>query len=261
MSDGSVVYRGWGEVEEGAKGDGGDFRRLGGHDDFVSGILVGEPYGRVIHYDQSTDTWSDCTGKGCAGCARGLAKNKRFWLNLFCLSEGTGQTAKDGTFKMEVLETSSRGIQNMIPALKKFAQDEWSFEIRRQGAKGDTKTTYNVLPDKKIEDLPADTLKAFRAAEEIDLDALNERLKGGGGGGSAPGEDLPPMGKDAPALDVKAKAEVANMLKPFGTQGAREALAKVGVKTVSELKPSDLPKLFEVISSMSSASEEVDPLS
>lgn len=256
------VHRGWDENEELANRNegGGDLRRLEDHDDFATGVLLGEPFGRELHWLQAAGQWVECGGDGCQHCAEGISRSLKFWVNMFTLAIGNGEKVSEKPNKIEVFETSKRGFKNIVTAKKKYGLSKAALEIKRSGGKGDTETTYNVFYDTAVSELPEETQEAIKSAELVDLEDLAKRL------GKKKDDDEFARGSsqktasgnksaDKP-IDDKSTGDILGLLKPLGKEGASEILGKFNVKRVSDLKMSQVEAVIEAARAAAGSDDE-----
>lgn len=262
------VHRGWDDNEELANRNegGGDLRRLEDHEDFVTGVLLGEPFGRELHWLQNAGQWVECGGNDCQHCDEGVGRSLRFWVNIFTLAIGNGEKVSEKPHKIEVFETSKRGFKNIIAAKKKYGLSKAALEIKRSGGKGDTETTYNVMYDTAVSDLPEETQAAIKGAELVDLDDLAKRLNKKDGddefarGSSQKGAKGAKgnAGSGDKTIDDKATGEILALLKPLGKDGAIEILTRFGVKRASDLKMSQVEAVIEAARAAADSGDDED---
>jgi len=267
------VY-GWDECEELAEKDGGgDFRRLEDDEDFCIGVFLGAPYGRRLHWDQAAGQFHECEATkddtACVYCDDGLNLSKKFWMNFLTLATGTGdsnQKRKDGPAVVEVLELSSRGIKQVLRAKAKYrGLDSWTFEVKRQGAKGDTETTYTVLPDTQITELDEATASLIENAEPVDLKQLAARLNAGG---DADDDGKPRRKASKPRRDPKPRAdanidqqtagELSARLRALDKADAAALGKKFGIRKLGDLKQSQFAAFVQELSELEGADDDGD---
>ena len=234
---------GWDDCGEMAQRDGGgDIRRLEGDGDFATGVVLGQPYGRKLHW--TGETFVTCEGDGCKYCADVLAISKKFWLNWFCIAVGNGDNTSERPNVLEVLEVSSKGLKSFLASKKKYGFEKNAFECKRDGVK--LKTTYNVLPDVLVEDLDPDVKAKLDAASEnlVDLPALAKRFAEGGGddddrgGSSKPAAGASRAKQSGGKIDSETAGDIAARLRVIDRGVARELLKQYGANSVGQL-PAD----------------------
>jgi hypothetical protein len=118
------------------------FIRLEDDGDSVIVAFVGEPRIREVHWTGAE--YKDCEGEGCALCARNVRATAKVMLNAF----------EQEMELMRVFECGASTFKTVLKAVKKYGL-AWWFEVERQGAKGDPKTTYTVLPEAALTDKDA----------------------------------------------------------------------------------------------------------
>ena len=113
--------------------------------------------------------------------------------------------------------------------------------MERSGKKGDTKTTYSVLPEAQLTDAQVEKVKA---AKPHDLD----KAKGDEGDTST---DMNSHGKAAPKGDAlitpEQSAGLVARLKVLPREKLTAFLQKFGVAQIKALKASDLPAAVTMI--------------
>lgn len=225
----------WEDAEKRAKEAGGIFVKLANDKDKVVGALVGEPHTRETWFNQATNKTEDFTEQHKADGKQPTAK---FKLNFF----------NRATRRMQILEVNSATLQLIAACKHKYGLESYWFEIERKGAKGDTKTTYAVLPDAP---LTPDDLKEIKAAKLHDLAAakeddaatdLSSHDKAKANGEAKTNGASAPAAAPAPAVDVipaDVAATLVNRLKVQPKEKVSEFLAKFAIKQVKALKASD----------------------
>lgn len=241
----------WDEAEGLAeKYEGGDFRNLKDHDDFVVGAVRGGPRGREQHWDNDKRESRPCTGDGCVDCESGFRKNVRYWLNFFTTKYGTGERVAGTPNKNEVLEISRAAFKAMLVVKKKYGLRKYLFEFRRNGAKGDKETTFSVLPDTPFEELDPSIVDAINSVDLVDLKELEERIDGGGSSGSSSGGGSSKPSGEA-LISPAVVGELSGELKALGLDKTLEILKELGVKKVSLTKESQEQELRAMIAAAS----------
>jgi hypothetical protein len=140
----------WGKTQEAMENQGSStFLRLEGDGDKAVVAFCGAPFHRDICYNEKTKTyeaWDD------AAKAAGRKKSSRYAMNVFAVSVKGVETNE-----MKVIDMNFNTMQSVIALKDKYGLAKCLFEVTRHGAKGDTKTQYQILPD-------ADISPAVRAA-------------------------------------------------------------------------------------------------
>lgn len=140
----------WGKTQEAMENQGSStFLRLEGDGDKAVVAFCGAPFHRDICYNEKTKTYEawDDTAK-----AAGRKKSSRYAMNVFTVSVKGAETNE-----MKVIDMNFNTMQSVIALKDKYGLAKCLFEVTRHGAKGDTKTQYQILPD-------ADISPAVRAA-------------------------------------------------------------------------------------------------
>lgn len=121
------------EVAESA-GGGGLFVRLQNDKDKVVGAFCGDPQERKVIWTGSRfENFNPEIHEG--------EPKSRWLINFYVPDEG-----------MKIIEGGSQWFKNVYAVHKKYGSEKWLFEVQRQGAKGDPKTKYSILPEEKIDD-------------------------------------------------------------------------------------------------------------
>ena len=257
----------WEDAEKRAKEAGGIFVKLANDKDKVVGAFVGEPHTRETWFNQATNKTEDFTEQHKAD---GKTATAKFKLNFF----------NRATRRMQILEVNSATLQLIASCKHKYGLESYFFEIERKGAKGDTKTTYAVLPDAPI---TPDDLKEIKAAKVHDLAAAKEeddkstdlnshdKSKANGTNGAAAtngASTAPATAPAAPPADLiptDVATALVGRLKVQPKEKVSEFLAKFGIKQVKALKTSDraaaeaMLDAFEGKTAAAPAATEEDP--
>lgn len=248
----------WGKAQERAENHKGNgiFVRLADDGDKVVVAFCGEPYIRELVWNQKTNQYDDFTPEHEKA---GQKSTPRYVLNVFDKIEKA----------MKVMEFSNITFKDVLKVKDKYGLDKKFFEVERSGKKGDTKTSYTILPDDPIDD---DFRKLIAAAklhdlakigrddgdEQTDMSSHDKKSNGKAPATNAPG------GSDAPAIITAddASALIAR-LKPLDKAKIEEFLKRFKVAKVKELRASDLAdakkQLDEWEGKGAQAPTEVDP--
>lgn len=260
----------WTRTQEAMDNQGSStFLRLENDGDKAVVAFCGSPFHRDICFNEKTKTYEAWDERAKAA---GRKKTSRYAMNVFVIS-AKGADVNE----MRVLDMNFQTMQQVIALKDKYTLSKCSFEITRHGAKGDTKTTYQILPDKDISaeqraacgspdpkdpdgwvegtaqliDLEESTAKG----ETDDSTAVSDDLKkdakkpksNGTTSASAPASPpasppaTPPAASPGDAISKAAAAEIIEKLKPLDKdKGIVPFLAKFPyAKKVSELRASD----------------------
>lgn len=244
----------WAYAEQRAKeAAGGKYVKLTDDGHKVIGFFCGEPHVAETHFNEVTNKTEAFTP---AHLARGLKPKPKFTINLFVLDE----------MKMKILNMGPGTFGDMLKVKGKYGLDI-AYEIERRGKKGDTKTTYTVLPDIPKDKLTAEQKAAFAAAvlhnlaedtgddDSTDMNSADKaKTNGAAGAGSA-----------APAIvSAEESAALTTRLKPMPRANIDAFLAKFDVKQVKLLPKARLAEATAFVTSMEpqaapAAAAEVDP--
>jgi hypothetical protein len=223
----------WDKTEEAMESQGSStFLRLANDGDKAVVALCGPPYHRDICFNEKTNTyepWDD------AAKAAGRRKTSRYAMNAFAISV-KGKPLGE----MRVLEMNFNTMTTVIGLRDKYGVGKYLYEITRHGAANDTKTTYQILPDKEI---TAEQRAIFGSPDPnnrngwiegsnalIDLEAATARDEAGSGDATV-SDDVKKDGgkktKDKPS-SATAAAAATN-----GTNGSAAAPATAAAATPS----------------------------
>ena len=222
---------------------GGLFVRLSDDGDKVVGAFVGDPLAREVHWTGAG--YKECTGDDCPICKEGKKPGMRVTFNFYVPAEG----------KMKAIEGSRRWFKSLLEVREKFDLDEWLFEVKRSGRKGDTETRYTILPEHQIDD-------ALRA--KIDAAKLHD-LEGMVSGKGGDRFDSYDKDDDGP-IDDRTVAELMPRLKSLPRTALDGWLEKLSIGKVRELKMRELKKASALLAELerslqpaTATSQEIDP--
>jgi hypothetical protein len=256
----------WDATEEAMESQGSStFLRLAGDGDKAVVALCGAPFHRAICFNEKTNTyepWDD------AAKSAGRRKTSRYAINAFVVSL-KGKPVGE----MRVLEMNFNTITTVVGLRDKYGFGKYLFEITRHGAANDTKTTYQILPDKEI---TAEQRALFGVVDPnnrnkwnegtigmIDLEAATARdegvdrgdatvtddvKKGGGDKKAGAGRAAPPAASAAAAstngtTGAAAAAPAATAAAASGAVAAAPTISKEAIAVIVEkLKPLDRDK-------------------
>jgi len=219
---------------------GGLFIRLQNDGDKVVGAFCGEPHAREV-------VW---TGEGYEAydednpAHEGKRPALRVALNFFVPAERA----------MKVIEVGVSLFRDIVKVRDKYGLSQWTFEIERQGAKGDPKTRYSLLPDTKID---AELRRAIDAAPPHDL----AHVAGGGEGGpSGSGGSSADSGFVGEAVVEEFAAALRRLPRP----AVDHFLAELGVDRIRKVRAADEKLARELIRELEAKhapkeQAEVDP--
>lgn len=130
---------------------GGKWLRLKEDDEKFVGMFLGEPFPREVVFNPKTDKYEPVTDE------HRKAKLKPAMRIAINIGLANGQ--------VQIWEMAIASFKTILEVKKKYGLDRF-FEVTRKGDKGDTKTTYTILP----EDPPtAETLASMKALELFDI--------------------------------------------------------------------------------------------
>ena len=133
----------WGKTQEAMESQGsGTFLRLENDGDKAVIALCGGPFPRDLCFNSKTNSYEawDQAAKDA-----GRKKVTRYAMNAYATSV-KGAAVNE----MKVLDMNFNTVTSVIALKDKYGLSKCLFEITRHGAAGDTKTTYQILPDADI---------------------------------------------------------------------------------------------------------------
>ncbi len=234
----------WDRTQELAKQhdqDAGHWLKLQNNGDRALVVFLGEPFPREVCFiDNKYVTFTDKLK------TEGYRSSLRIAFNVALLD----------TKEVKVLELGVVFFKDVVAVREKYGLEKWAFEVKRNGAPKDPKTTYSILPERQ---LTPEEQRAVGALVLHDLEKLySER----------PVEDKPLNSFDkkaAQSVDPKTAQGIYVALKSLPREAVNRFLAKFGIEKVKDLPTSQLERakayveiLLEETSS-SQARPEKDP--
>lgn len=218
----------WNEAKKRSDEGGGPgvFVRLENDGDKVVVVFVGEPECRELLWDKKKEQYADLTDEDRKAGKKGSPK---FKFNVFVPAEKA----------MKILDINNNTFKDVIAVREKYGLDKWSFEIKRNGKKGDTKTTYAILPEKELTasdraEMQGHKLHDLKAAKDDESTDMNshDKTTTTNGTAAAPAE--------APVVTLEQATALVGRLKPMSKDKIDSFLAKFAIKSLRFLKASDL---------------------
>ncbi len=207
----------WQKTEELAKQhdqQGGSWIRLQNDGDSAVVVFLGEPYPRQVcfvdgKYHVATDELK----------AAGHKASLRVALNVLLLE----------TKEVKVLEQGVVFFKDLVRVRDKYGLSEWAFEVTRNGAPKDPKTSYSILPERQ---LTAEERQLVKGLKVHELAVLY---------GEAEVEDEPEF------VDEEVARQMVGQLKLLPRQAAERFCQKFGVERVRDLKRTHVEAAWELI--------------
>ena len=200
-------------------GAGHHFVRLQNDGDRVVGVFCGDPFAREA---------------GSIGTARPTPTRRlpegvtvrptlRVSFNFFVPTEGV----------MKIIEGGAAWFRDLVDVREKYGLDKWSFEVRRRGKKGDTKTKYSILPDAPVDD-----------AMRVRIGGLSiHDLRTIGAAVDADGERTAP----ASTIDEATARAIADRLRRLPRETIATLLAEFKIERLRQLRSSELPRILRFL--------------
>lgn len=223
----------WDYAEKTAKeaDEGGIFLRLKEDGDKAIVAFVGDP-------EVSKVVWNGSQYEDYDERKHDKSPSVRFKINVFNVKHNC----------MQMWECSAQTFKGVVQVKSKYGLDKMTFEICRQGAKGDTNTTYSILPEDHITD---------ELRERISNEKLHDLLA-----------DYRKEGKSKKSEADKGNgidddiAKLIGRLKNLDAKDVKTFLAKFEIEKVKELKKEQLKQasaFIEQLEGKNKESDEVDP--
>jgi hypothetical protein len=242
----------------------GIFVRLADDNDKVTGAFIGEPHVRELIWDTKLDRYRDYTPADKAASEKSTPK---FALNFFVPAEKG----------VKIIEMNQKTFQDVCTLKDKYGLDKFFFEVTRHGKKGDTKTTYQILPDAQMTEADLATIKGSKLhdlvkasnANDANTDLNSHDAKAAAPNGATNGTNGAHAAAPAqsPAADEFIGTETAlamvTRLKAMPKAKLDEFLARFGIKTIKTIKKSDTDAALAFLDSLEgkapAAQVEQDP--
>jgi hypothetical protein len=193
-------------------------------------VVLGEPYPREVCFADGKYMPFDEKLK-----AEGHKGSLRVAFNV----------AMFDTKEVKVLEQGVVFFKDLMQVREKYGLEKWAFEIRRNGAAKDPKTTYSILPEHQL--TPAQQ-------EEFKKLALHDLVAVYQGGAST----------EAPApIDEKTAQSITVVLKSLPKEAVERFCKKLGVTRIREIPAAQMQMAIDVLDVLEAEFKpkpvEVDP--
>lgn len=215
---------GWAPAEEAAeKAGGGLFVKLATTGDKVVLAFVGDPFTYEVFYNEKTSSYEDFSKEHEKA---GKKPSYKYKFNAFVPAEKA----------IKIYECGVQVFKDVLVVKKKYGLENKLYEITRQGVKGDTKTTYTLLPER---DMTADERALMMTLPLNDLTAKDDDEKGS----TAPNAGSFSTYGGAPAgdavVDVKTAEVLIQRLKVLPAAAVDKFRTRLAVGKIKELKAKD----------------------
>lgn len=223
-------------ADEHAK-QGGVFARLQNDGDKIVVAFCGDPFAReVVWTGERYEEYDDNKPEH-----EGLKRSLRVMLNVYVPADKA----------MKVMEGGTTWFKGITKVRDKYGLDSWTYEIERQGAAGDPKTKYVILPETKVD---AELQAEIEHAQLNDLAAL---AAGSNDSGTTSGSG---------ALSQTQINTMVARLKGLPKSDVQVFLGQLEISRVRDLPPADLPAAETLLTKLEAAheqpaqqQEEIDP--
>jgi len=250
-------------AEEG--GGGGIFIRLADDGDKFVGAFLGGDEGvhtRELVWDKAADTYRDHTP---ADTAAGVKPTPKFSMNVYVPAEKA----------VKIFELTGPTFKDLCAIKEKYhGLDRHYFEITRNGKKGNTKTTYRILPECEIPDADKAMIKGIthtskplclhdlaKAANAPDAasDLNSHDKKNGAAANGTAGAAAPAAASEV--VDGETALAIVTRLKALPKDKIDAFIAKFQIKQIKLLPKSSVASALEMLDALEGkAPAEVDPL-
>jgi hypothetical protein len=215
----------------------GLFVKLAKNGDKITGVFCGDPYAREV-------VW---TGKGyeefdpsnLAHKSPDKKPTARVALNFYATAEK----------EMKVIEGGVQWFKDVLKVHEKYGQGSWTFEIERHGDANDTKTTYSILPDTKID---SELQRLIKESQLHDLPSLYRAQERSEKPASAPP-------KTVPFVTYELAGEIVALLKSLPKPVVAQFLTRFGVSRIRDLRANQEAEVREFIRDHQAAPADINP--
>ena len=225
----------------------GKFISLKNDGDKVIVAFLGDPVWKDSFFDPKTNKSIPYTDEHKKA---GINPSRKFKVNVYVPLRDKDRVVHGGAGKMHIFECNPSTFNDIMACKHKYGLDAKFFEIVRSGVKGDTKTTYKVLPDVDIKDedraiikgLALHDLEKSGNAEDEKSDLESHGKKNGATEASAPAPTPAASvisADDAKALVPRIKVQPKGRIDEF--------LKKFEITQIKALKASDLPAALAML--------------
>lgn len=251
-----------------AKAAGGTFLRLAEHGDKFIGAFVGTPHFHDFVWNPAKEQY-DAWDKEAE--AAGKKKVTRYSINVYALKTGSGKTlaAVPPAECVKIWECNNQTFQDILKVKDKYGLDTWFFEVERNGKKGDSKTTYSILPETKIDPEQIkiiaglklhDLSKATDDDAATDMSSHDKKANGTSSAAApAPASNTAATPAAPPTIDGDTSSKLIGRLKTLPREKIDEFLKRFEIKQVKGLKQSDLAGAEAWITAQEAATAAPDP--
>lgn len=196
----------------------GKFCRLEGDGESVIVGFLGDPYSREVVWNEAENRYDEAPA--------GEKSSLRVSINVYNVA----------LKKVQIFEGGVTWFRQVLNVREKYGLSNWYFEIKRQGAKNNPKTTYTILPDNKIDDAGKKDLAAFELYDlstEVVKDESSTPTKTGGEKKSKASKG---NGADR-LIDPDVSSSLVSQLKelPNAKEVVKDFLKKFGVDRIRDI--------------------------
>jgi hypothetical protein len=269
--------KGWDKANETAdriSAQGKVFIRLENDEDKIVGAFLGDPHVEEVIWNEKLKQNEPFTKEHEAA---GKKPSAKFFLNFYATAEGNGsKTTPIDPPTVRVFNCSLKTFKGVQKARDKYGLENKFFEIERKGKKGDTQTTYTVLPEGDISSELKSSLAKAVAAHEAFIEkgtkvpegvlVLHDLVKIASGEDETEDASKKNGASKSDAISTEDSQALVRRLKNIPRAMTDKFLARFGLATVKELKLKDLDTAKEFVSSLEkeaapppAQNSEIDP--
>lgn len=190
----------------------GMFLRLADDGQKFVGAFVGDPHVRELFWDKAADKYVDFTAEHEKA---GKKPTPKYSINVYTPADGA----------VSIFDMNNATFKLVLECKEKYTLEKWFFEVKRKGKKGDTKTTYSVLPETQIDEKHLAAIKAATlhdlAKHRDDGDSASTDMNSHDKKAAPPPAEPETISKEEAVqiidkLKVRPKEEIYAFLKKFG---------------------------------------------
>jgi len=197
-------------------------------------VVLGEPYPREVCFVDGKYAPFDEKLK-----AQGFKPSLRVAFNVALLD----------TREVKVLEQGVVFFKDLCQVREKYGLEKWAFEVRRNGAAKDPKTTYSILPERQLsfeQEEEFKRLPLFDLAEVYRVASAEE-----------------PKPATSVLIDETGVQAITVVLKSLPKEAVERFCKKVGVARIREIPAAKVPMAIDVLEALEAElkpkATEIDP--
>jgi hypothetical protein len=221
------------------------FVRLTNDGDKVVGVFVGEPLSREVVW--TGEKYLDVKNPEAEKyLKKGRYSSLRVAMNLYIPAEKA----------VKVYEMGAVVFKDVFKLREKYGLDTWAFEIERHGGKGDSKTSYSILPEQRLDDAMR------RQIAQLELHDLEKVLSNTDAGGDEEQSFDSYENKHDASIDGTVVEKMLPRLKVLPRETLDRFLKKFEIQRVKDLRTRDEGAAFDFLGKLEAElqpAREIDP--